>query len=75
MAPGVRLSEYRQLVLPGCEQHGLLELRKFVRRHERRQWKRYKLSAQERKLAAARRDPRQVSLYGQEHTEELVSRD
>ena len=65
------MARIAQLVLPGCERHGLLELRQFVRRNQRRQWKRYKLTPQERRLAAARRDPRQVSIYGSGHEEEL----
>jgi hypothetical protein len=58
------------MALPGCERHGLLELRRFIGRNQRRQWKRP--SQAERRLMAARRDPRQVSIYGEGHEEELT---
>jgi hypothetical protein len=65
------MARLTQMQLPGCEQHGLLELRRFIRRNQRRQWKRP--SQAERRLMAARRDPRQTSIYGDAHTKELTN--
>jgi hypothetical protein len=71
--PFRRHSLISQPGLPGMEVDPHLAWLRLRKRHCMQQRPK-RPTAAEKRLEAARRDPRQVSIFGQEHTDDLTSR-